>query len=111
MGTNRSLAVAVVGSALVAGLAAYLVQQSRKPAATAAGVPVAPRSAVELAEEVAARAQEATEARELVSKVLTPYLREKLLPELRPVLLEGLHILKEVVDENFRRAEQAIREL
>ena len=103
---NRSMTMAaIVGSAVAAGVIAFLVRRSRQepeppPALEAVGV-AAP--ALMRARELAFNDERTHATRE--------FLVEKVLPELKPALLNILDEVEDLVDDAFRRAEKAIKQM
>jgi hypothetical protein len=101
-GGNRNLAlVAIAGSALAAGLIAFLVRRARQEQAPEP-VPLS-AAAWDRARELAFSEERAAATRE--------FLVEKVLPELKPALLGILEEIEDLVDQGFRRAEKAIKSL
>jgi hypothetical protein len=97
---NRRLAVAaILGSALAAGVIAYLLRRARQEPPP----PVPPMRAWDRARELAFSEERAQATRE--------FLFEKVLPELKPALLGILEEVEALVDDGFRRAEKAIKSL
>jgi len=99
---NRSFAMAaVVGSAVVAGLVAYLIKRSRQeppePEPVLSGGPWDRARGLAFSDE---RAQATRD-----------FLIDKVLPELKPALLGILEEVEDLVDDGFRRAEKAIKSL
>ncbi len=101
--SNRGVALAaIVGSAVAAGLVAYLVRRSRQEP--------------ELPEPAALSGRAWDRARELAfseerAQATRDFVVDKLLPELKPALLGILEEIEELVDDGFRRAEKAIKNL
>ena len=101
--SSRGMAMAaILGSALAAGVVAYLVRRSRQeppppePVAMTAG-------AWGRARDMAFGADRAEATRDFIV--------EKVLPELKPALLGILEEVEDLIDDGFRRAEKAIKSL
>jgi hypothetical protein len=99
---NRGFAMAaVVGSAVVAGLAAYLIRRSRHEPPEPE--PMLSGGAWDRARVLAFNDERAQATRD--------FLIDKVLPELKPALLGILEEVEDLVDDGFRRAEKAIKSL
>ncbi|HLI26471.1 MAG TPA: hypothetical protein VKZ60_05340 [Chloroflexota bacterium] len=98
-GDKRNLALAAIaGSALAAGLLAFLIRRARQEQA-----PEPVGGAWDRARELAFSEERAAATRE--------FLVEKVLPELKPALLGILEEIEDLVEQGFRRAEKAIKSL
>ncbi len=105
-GMNVAMSAApLIAAAVAAGVAAYLIRRSKKaeeetkietPAAVAA-------AAWERAQDPAFRQRAAETTRDWVM--------DRVIPELKPILLDLLKGVKELVDQGFRRAEKTIKDL
>jgi hypothetical protein len=102
-GGRSYAAAAIVASAVVAGVVAYLVRRSRQESAPSAPeIVISPRG-WERARDLALSDERTQATRD--------FLIEKVLPELKPALLGILEEVEELVDDGFRRAEKAIKSL
>ena len=95
-------AAAIVASAVVAGVAAFLIRRSRREPEPEPVAVMNPR-AWDRARDLAFNEERAQATRD--------FLIEKVLPELKPALLGVLEEVEELVDDGFRRAERAIKAL
>lgn len=93
---------AIVATAVTAGVVAYLIRRSR--------VDSRPRSAADVALSAWERARTA-DIRSRAGMAAREFMFDRLLPELKPILLDLLHDVKALLDQGFKRAEKAIREL
>jgi hypothetical protein len=101
--SNRTMALAaIVGSALVAGVVAYMLRRGRQEPPPPEPVMMSGR-AWGRARELAFNEERAQATRE--------FLAEKVLPELKPALLGILEEVEDMVDDGFRRAEKAIKSM
>jgi hypothetical protein len=94
---------AIVASAIAAGVIAYMLRRARREQAR-----------IETPADVAAAAWERVQDPDFRAKTAgatRDFLVERVGRELKPVLLDLLHDVKEYVDQGFKRAEKAIRDL
>ena len=100
---GRGMAMAaIVGSAVAAGLVAYLLRRSRQEPEPP-DLPQTSARAWDRARGLAFNEERAHATRD--------FMVEKILPELKPALLGILEEIEELVDDGFRRAERAIKSL
>ncbi|MGE5618515.1 MAG: hypothetical protein ACM3US_04570 [Sphingomonadaceae bacterium] len=99
MNTNRFPMVAVLlASGLVAGILAYTM--ARRPPREERGI--SPQMVIERAKDIG-ETEAARFGREFVS--------ERVIPEMKPVLLNLLKDAEQYVDSYFKRAEKAVRSM
>jgi len=94
---------AIVASAIAAGVIAFMLRRAKRDQAR-----------IETPVDVAAAAWERVqdpEFRARTAGATRDFVVERVGHELKPVLLELLHDVKEFVDQGFKRAEKAIRDL
>ena len=94
----------IIGTAVAAGVVAFLVRRARRER----------EAQIESASEVAALAWEKAREANLKGKtasITREFLAERILPEMKPLLLELLEDVEEYVDQAFRRTEKAIKGL
>jgi hypothetical protein len=94
---------AIVASAIAAGVIAFMLRRAKRE-----------QPKIETPADVAAAAWERVqdpEFRARTAGATKEFLVERVGHELKPVLLELLHDLKEFVDQGFKRAEKAIKDL
>jgi len=94
---------AIVASAIAAGVIAFMLRRARRE-----------QSRIETPADVAAAAWERVQDPDFRAKTAgatRDFLVERVGRELKPVLLELLHDVKEYVDQGFKRTEKAIRDL
>jgi hypothetical protein len=101
-GGRSFAAVAIVGSAVAAGVAAYFLRRARHHENPEPVVVVNPK-AWDRARELAFGDERAQAYRD--------FLVERVLPELKPALLGILEEVEEMVDDGFRRVEKSIRSM
>ena len=94
---------AIVASAIAAGVIAFMLRRARREQARVESPGDVAAAAWERVQDPEFRARTAGATRDFVV--------ERVGHELKPVLLELLHDLKEFVDQGFKRAEKAIRDL
>ncbi len=100
---NRTMTLAaVVGSALVAGVVVFLLRRARQEPPPPEPIVKSGR-AWDRARELAFNEERTEAARD--------FLVERVLPELKPALLGILEEVEDMVDDGFRRAEKAIKNL
>jgi hypothetical protein len=100
---NRGFATAaIVASAVVAGVVAYMIRRSRQEPPEPEPIAMSGR-AWERARDLALNDERAQATRD--------FLVDKVLPELKPALLGILEEVEDLVDDGFRRAEKAIKSL
>jgi hypothetical protein len=93
---------AIVATALAAGVIAFMIRRSRQ------------EQRVETAADVAAAAWERAQEADIRGRAVNAgrdFMLERLLPEMKPVLLDLLKDMKAYVDQTFKRAEKAVRDL
>ena len=93
---------AIVASAIAAGVVAYMVRRAKR------------EPKIETPVDVAAAAWERVQDpkfRDRTANATKEFLVERVGHELKPVLLEVLHDVKDYVDQGFKRAEKAIRDM
>ena len=93
---------AIVGTAVTAGVIAYLVRRNRSEP-----VPQAPAD-IAMSAWDRARASELPGRAGLMTK---DFMVDRVLPEMKPILLDLLHDVKSMVDQGFKRAEKSIKDL
>ncbi|MEA2642523.1 MAG: hypothetical protein QOF51_3917 [Chloroflexota bacterium] len=92
----------IIGTAVAAGVIAFLVRRARH----------ADEVRIESASDVAAFAWEKAKEADLkgrTASVTREFIMERLLPEMKPILLEVLDDVEGYVDQAFRRTEKAIK--
>lgn len=94
---------AIVASAIAAGVIAFMVRRAKREQARMESPADVAAAAWDRVQDPEFRARTASATREFVV--------ERVGHELKPVLLELLHDVKEYVDQGFKRAEKAIRDL
>jgi hypothetical protein len=93
---------AIVAGAIAAGVIAFMIRRAKRE----------PR--IETPADVAAAAWERVQDpdfRARTAGATRDFLMDRVGHELKPVLLELLHDVKEYVDQGFKRAEKAVRDL
>ena len=96
-GSNRNVAAGtILASALVAGLIAYFIRRRRREDEYSLGG-LSDRAISAVGDDRVSAGRE--------------FLTERILPEFKPALLAILVELEEVVDQAFRRAERAVKDL
>lgn len=93
---------AIVGTAVTAGVIAYLIRRSR-----ADNTPKTPA-------DVAMNAWDRARSPEFRGKAGTAtkeFVVDRVLPEMKPILLDLLHDVRGIVDQGFKRAEKSIKDL
>jgi hypothetical protein len=93
---------AIVGTAVTAGVIAYLIRRSR--------VDHTPKTPADVAMNAWDRAR-SSDLRGRAGTVTRDFVVDRVLPELKPILLELLHDVKALVDQGFKRAEKSIKDL
>jgi hypothetical protein len=101
-GNRGFAAAAIVGSAVVAGVLAFLIRRARQEPPPPEPI-LAGGRAWERAREMAFGDERAQATRD--------FLIAKVLPELKPALLGVLEEVEDLVDDGFRRAEKAIKSM
>jgi hypothetical protein len=93
----------IIAAAVAAGVAAFLIRRSRHE-----------EPKIETPSSVAAfawqRAQDA-EFRKKTAEATRDWMLDRILPELKPVMLELLKGVQDLVDQGFKKAEKAIKDL
>jgi|SRR5579871_2638188 len=95
---------AIVATAVGAGLIAFMIRRARR----------ADEERLETAAEVAAAAWERARESDLKNRTASAardFVVERLLPELKPVLLELLSDFEDYIDKAFKRAEKTVKDL
>src|ERR1051325_10633058 len=93
----------IIAAAVAAGVAAFLIRRSRQEEPrvdTPAGV----------AAYAWQRAQDA-EFRRKTAEATRDWVADRILPELKPVMLELLKGVEELVDQGFKKAERTIKDI
>ncbi|HZT09130.1 MAG TPA: hypothetical protein VFC51_19075 [Chloroflexota bacterium] len=93
----------IIAAAIAAGIAAYLIRRSRQ-------AEEARRQPASIAAAAWSRVQDPT-ARLRAADATREWIAERMVPELKPVLLDLLKGVKDLVDQGFKKAEKAIRDL
>jgi hypothetical protein len=93
---------AIVGTAVTAGVIAYLIRRSR--------VDNTPKTPADIAMNAWDRAR-TSDLRGRAGIVTRDFMVERVLPEMKPILLELLHDVKGLVDQGFKRTEKALKDL
>jgi hypothetical protein len=93
---------AIVGTAVTAGVIAYLIRRSREEQAAKTSAAVA-LSAWDRAR--------SPEFRERAGSATKDFVVDRVLPEMKPILLDLLHDVRGIVDQGFKRAEKSIKDL
>jgi hypothetical protein len=94
----------IIAAAVAAGVAAFLIRRARKEEERH---PKTPAAVAAVAWE---RAQD-PEFRRKAAETSRDWMFERILPELKPILLDLLKGLKELTDQGFKGAEKAIKDL
>jgi len=101
--TGGFSAAPIIAAAAAAGIAAFLIRRSRRS-----------EERIETPATVAAaawqKAKDEDFRREAVSTT-RDWLWSRLLPELKPIMLDLLQGVKELTDQGFKRAEKAVKDL
>jgi hypothetical protein len=93
---------AIVGTAVTAGVIAFLIRRNR--------IENAPPTQADVAMSAWDRAR-ASDLPARAGVVTRDFMADRVLPELKPVLLELLHEVKVIVDRGFKNAEKSIKDL
>jgi hypothetical protein len=92
---------AIVGTAVAAGVVAYLIRRSRAEA---------PKTPADVAMNAWDRAR-SSDIRGRAGNVTRDFVMDRVLPEMKPILLDLLHDVRALVDQGFKRAEKSIKDL
>jgi hypothetical protein len=93
---------AVVGTAVTAGIIAYLIRRSRAEST--------PKTPADVAMNAWDRAR-SSDIRDRAGSVTRDFVVDRMLPEMKPILLDLVRDVKSVVDQGFKRAEKSIKDL
>ena len=93
---------AIVGTAVTAGLIAFLIRRSRADSA--------PKTPADVAMNAWDRAR-GSDIRDRAGSMTRDFMLDRVLPELKPILLDLVHDVKSLVDQGFKRAEKSIKDL
>ena len=103
-GINPFSTGSIVAAAVAAGVAAYLIRRSRRSEEPRIETPV------QVAAQAWERAQDA-DFRRKTAEATRDWVIERVMPELKPIMLDLLKGVKDIVDQGFKKAEKAIRDL
>jgi hypothetical protein len=93
---------AIVGTAVTAGVIAYFIRRSRADNT--------PKTTADVAMNAWDRAR-SSELRGRAGTMTRDFMLDRVLPEMKPILLDLLHDVKGLVDNGFKRAEKSIKDL
>jgi hypothetical protein len=95
----------IIAAAIAAGVAAFLIRRARHEE---------PKVAIETPTSIAATAwakAQDTDFRRKTAEATRDWVWERVVPELRPILLDLLKGVKDLVDDGFKKAEKTIKDL
>ncbi len=93
---------AIVGTAVTAGIIAYLIRRARAEST--------PKTPADVALNAWDRAR-TSDFRDRAGSITREFMVDRVLPEMKPILLDLVRDVKALVDQGFKRAEKSIRDL